>query len=173
MIEAFQTDRLAGERLSPEHFDLLCRMHQDLQVMATLGGQRTHEQTRQFLQTNLDHWDQHGYGLWIVRDRTDGRFAGRGGLRHIQVGGGNEVEVSYALLAEFWGRGLAGEIAAALVQLAFGPLQLANVVCYTLPANRASQRVMEKVGFHYERDVVYAELPHVFYRLFSPNRNHV
>jgi RimJ/RimL family protein N-acetyltransferase len=31
--------------------------------------------------------------------------------------------------------------------------------------NRASRRVMEKLGFEYEREVVHANLPHVLYRL--------
>jgi RimJ/RimL family protein N-acetyltransferase len=168
MIETFQTDRLTAERLAAGHFDLLCRMHQDPQVMATLGGLRTEEQSRQFLQSNLDHWGRYGYGLWIFRDRINGRFAGRGGLRQVHVGGHDEVEVSYALLAEFWGRGLATEMAKALIRLAFGPLQLASVVCYSLPSNRASQRVMAKTGFRYERDIAHAELRHVFYRLFAP-----
>jgi RimJ/RimL family protein N-acetyltransferase len=39
------------------------------------------------------------------------------------------------------------------------------VVCFTLTTNRASQRVMEKAGFEYERDIVHAGLPHVFYRI--------
>ena len=44
-------------------------------------------------------------------------------------------------------------------------LQRLDLVCFTLPTNRASQHVMEKVGFRYERDGLYKNLPHVFYRL--------
>jgi RimJ/RimL family protein N-acetyltransferase len=40
-----------------------------------------------------------------------------------------------------------------------------DLVCFTLTTNHASQRVMEKVGFRYERDVLHAGLPHVLYRL--------
>ena len=35
-------------------------MYLDTQTMATLGGTRTPEQTAQYLQTHLDHWDEHG-----------------------------------------------------------------------------------------------------------------
>ena len=38
-------------------------------------------------------------------------------------------------------------------RVAFGPLGLADVVSFTLPDNRASRRVMEKLGFAYERDI--------------------
>jgi [ribosomal protein S5]-alanine N-acetyltransferase len=38
-------------------------------------------------------------------------------------------------------------------------------VAFTLPDNVASRRVMEKVGFRYEREVEHVDLPHVLYRL--------
>ena len=38
---------------------------------------------------------------------------------------------------------------------------------WTLPTNLASQRVMEKLGFRYERDFEFAGLRHRFYRLVA------
>lgn len=32
---------------------------------------------------------------------------------------------------------------------------MADLVCFTLTTNRASQQIMEKAGFEYERDVFY------------------
>jgi RimJ/RimL family protein N-acetyltransferase len=83
----------------------------------------------------------------------------------VTIGGRDEVEVGYGLVAEFWGQGLATEIAAASVQTGFEVLGLPDLVCFTLTTNMRSQRVMEKVGFRYERDGEHAGLPHVFYRL--------
>ncbi|MBI3411504.1 MAG: GNAT family N-acetyltransferase [Planctomycetes bacterium] len=164
-IDSFRTERLLANRITFDDFDDLCRMYQDPAVMATLAGVRTPEATRQYLQSNLNHWEQHGYGLWSMRDPADGRFLGRGGLRNLQVDGVTEVEVSYAVCAEFWRKGFATEMARAYVQVAFEKLDLDNVVCFTLPTNAGSRRVIEKVGFLYERDFIHADLPHVFYRL--------
>ena len=69
------------------------------------------------------------------------------------------------MVADRWGQGLATEMAEAAVDAALRKLQLASLVAFTLPSNKASSRVMEKVGFSYERDIVYADLPHVLYRL--------
>ena len=172
MIETFHTDRLLAERLRPEHFVELRLMHRDPRVMATLapagapnGGVLSDEETRQFLRSHLDHWDRHGFGLWVFRDRADDRFVGRAGLHSTNVGGDEEVELAYALMAEYWGRGLATEMAEAIMAVAFERLRMKEVVCFTLTTNRASQRVMDKAGFEYERDIVHAGLPHVFYRL--------
>jgi RimJ/RimL family protein N-acetyltransferase len=168
MIDTFETARLTAERLRPSHVEELDAMHRDARVMATLSGTRTREQTERFLHESLAHWDEHGYGLWIFRDRSDGVFVGRAGIRHVDVGGNHEVELAYALRFEYWNRGLATELAQALLNTAWRDLNLDNLVCFTLTTNLRSRRVMEKVGFVYERDVVHGELPHALYRMFRP-----
>ena len=140
-------------------------MHRDPAVMTTLGGLRSDEETASYLRDNLDHWDRYGYGMWLFRDVENGRFVGRAGLRNTRVGGGDEVELAYALVAEYWNRGLATEMALAILRLAFEQLGLTDIVCFTLPTNLASRRVMEKAGFEYERDIVHADQPHVLYRI--------
>lgn len=154
-IDTITTPRLTAERFRPEHYDLLCRLHRDPVVMATLGGVRSDETTREFLDENVAHWESHGFGLWILRDRATGEFAGRAGLKWIHVGGAMEIELGYTFLQPYWGRGLATEIAQASVDAAFGPLALENIVCFTLTTNYASQRVMAKVGFVFEREIVH------------------
>jgi [ribosomal protein S5]-alanine N-acetyltransferase len=164
-ITVFRTDRLIAARLRVEDLHELCQMHKDPRVMATLGGLRSDEQTQHFLHDNLRRWDRHGYGLWMFRRQADGRFVGRGGLRHVHVGGHDEVELAYAVMAEFWGSGLATEMAKAIVTIAFEHLRMMDIVALTLPTNMASRSVMEKVGCTFERDIVHAGLPHVLYRI--------
>ena len=165
LLETLSTPRLIGDRLRIEHFDLLCKMHQDPKVMATLAGVRSNEETQLILQENLQHWERHGFGLWVFRDKIDNRFVGRAGLRHVHVEGNDEVELAYALMSEFWGKGLATEIGETILKVGFEQLKLPEVVCFTMTTNFASQRVMQKLGFQYERDFIRANLPHVFYRL--------
>src|SRR5437879_1396450 len=103
-LDSFRTDRLSAERLRPEHFGDYWRMYSDPRVTATLGGVRSEEETRVFLQKGLEHWERHGFGLWIFRDLTEGQFVGRAGLRYAAVDGKDEVELAYALMSEYWGR---------------------------------------------------------------------
>jgi hypothetical protein len=51
------------------------------------------------------------------------------------------------------------------LKIGFERLKFREIASWTLPINRASQRVMEKLGFRYERDFEFAGLPHLFYRL--------
>lgn len=165
LIETFHTHRLIATCLRAEDHDNLCRMHQDATVMATLAGIRSDDETRRMLDKELEHWHQYGFGLWAFTDKQDGQFVGRGGLRKTHVCGNDEVELAYALMPEYWGKGLASEMAQASLQVGFEQLGLVDVVCFTMTTNYASQRVMQKMGFKYERDFVRADLPHVFYRL--------
>ncbi len=164
-VETFSTDRLIAWRLRIDDFDEICRMHRDPRVMATLGGVRDEEETRQYFSRNLDHWDTHGYGPWMFHDKAGDGFVGRAGLRKVALGGCNEIEVGYALLEEWWGRGLATEMARAILEVGFNRLGMENIVCFTLTTNRASQRVMQKAGFEFERDIVHADRPHLLYRV--------
>ncbi len=132
--------------------------------MATLGGLRPDDETTRYLQDNLAHRDQYGYGIWVFKN-DNGRLVGRAGLRNTRVGGDDRVQLAYALAVEYWNRRMATEVAKAILKLAFKRLGLTNIVCFTLATNRMSQRVMEKAGFAYERDVVYAGLPSVLYRI--------
>jgi [ribosomal protein S5]-alanine N-acetyltransferase len=167
--EHFETGRLRAYRLRPEHFALLLAMHQDAVTMASLGGVRSEEQTRGYLQRFLEHWEENGFGMWLLYDR-DQHFVGRAALRRMELDGQMEVEVGCALLAPFWNKGLASEIVRALVELALGPLGLPDMVGFALPANVASIRILEKLGFRYEKDIIHAERRHVLYRLTRDQR---
>jgi RimJ/RimL family protein N-acetyltransferase len=160
-----ETARLVLTRLTEADLPDLTAMHTDPQVMATLGGLRTPEELAALHRRLFATWEDYGFGLWVARRREDGRFVGRGGLRRVQVGGRDEVEVSYALVPAFWGQGLATELAVAAVRVGFEVLGLPELVCFTLLTNARSRRVMEKAGFRYERDVEHAGLPHALYRL--------
>jgi ribosomal-protein-alanine N-acetyltransferase len=153
--DRFTTERLRAERLTTDHLSEVRRMHSDPAVMAQLWGVRTEEQTAAYMDRNLRHWADHGFGLWILREGGGGAPVGRAVLRHLTIDGMDEVEIGYAFYQPYWGRGLATEIAARCVGLAEHELRLAEIVGLTDPANLASRHVLEKVGLTYERDCVH------------------
>lgn len=132
--------------------------------MAYLGGVRDEAQTRDYLARNLAHWAEHDVGLYILRDASTLEVVGRACLRHLPLAGADEVEVGYGFYPAVWGRGLATEIARALVALGWETLGLSTVVALTDRDNQASRRVMLKAGLRYERDLLFHDLPHVLFR---------
>ena len=107
------------------------------------------------------HWREHGFGYWLFRE--DGQLVGRGGLQRALVEEDEEVEAGWAVHGDLWGRGYATEIGRIALAHA-AELGLSRIVAFTMPDNRASRRVMEKLGMTYERDFERAGLPHVLYR---------
>ena len=164
-LDRIETERLVGERLREEHLDYLRTQDSDRDVMATLGGVRSENETWENLWNGLEHWERNGFGPWVFHVRETGEAVASAALRRVEIEGQPEVEVGYRVAAAWWGRGIATEMASALVGIARDRLGLAEIVAFTLPFNLASRRVMEKVGFTYERDIEWAALPHVLYRL--------
>jgi RimJ/RimL family protein N-acetyltransferase len=153
-MDRFTTERLIAERLREDHLTDLVALHLDPEVSRYIGGVRTPEATKQYLAAAMTHWDQHGFGLWALRTQA-GEFAGRAGIRHAIVDGAQEFEILYTVTREFWGRGFASEIAAALTGIARSQLQLPSLIGFVVAGNDASCRVLEKCGFTSERTMLF------------------
>jgi RimJ/RimL family protein N-acetyltransferase len=110
------------------------------------GTVGTLEDTRRLLDRKRRHFEEHGFGMMAVVDRGDGAVIGYAGLQRLEDG--PEVEIGYYLGRRAWGRGLATELAHALVDRAFGDLELRRLVAVVRPENEASKRVLAKAGLH-------------------------
>jgi RimJ/RimL family protein N-acetyltransferase len=164
MSAEFETERLLVEPLDfAVHEEELAALHADARVMANLGGTRSREENRAWIEKNVRHADENGFGVFVFRDRLTRQFVGRGAIRHVEVDGSAEIEVGYTVVAELWGQGLATEMGAWLVSHAT-KRGLPELVAFTLPQNSASRRVIEKLEFAFEREVVWEGSPHVLYR---------
>jgi len=75
------------------------------------------------------------------------------------------VEVAYRLARAAWGKGIATEAAGALVAHALLTLVLPRVVAVTYPDNRASQRVLDKLGFERRGLIEYKGVEAMFHVL--------
>jgi RimJ/RimL family protein N-acetyltransferase len=124
------------------------------------------------------HWDEHGFGQWVLELPGEASFIGVVGLDTVayEARFTPAVEVAWRLARSYWGHGYATEAATAALDYGFGQLGLPEIVAVTVPANQRSRRVMERLGmtripeddFDHPR---LAEGPlrrHVLYRLSNP-----
>jgi ribosomal-protein-alanine N-acetyltransferase len=148
------TARLRGLPLSETDFDDLLELHRDELVLSAFGADpATAAETREFLERKLAHWREHGFGIWMFRDAA-GAFVGRCGIHRWAFDGREEVELGYIVRSDLWSHGYATEIGTAVVNHAFSELALSALVGFTRPDNVRSRRVLEKLGFAYERTFV-------------------
>lgn len=94
-----------------------------------------------------EFWREHGYGVFVVLDKTNDRFVARvGALVTPETG---RIEIAWSTMPEAWGKGYAPEATEAAIEFTFGRSNLDVLDCYLRPDNVASRRVAEKVGFRY------------------------
>jgi RimJ/RimL family protein N-acetyltransferase len=163
-MDTFTTRRLAAERLQRAHLADLIALHLDPEVSRYLGGVRSAAVTKAYVTANIAHWDRYGFGLWVLKTRG-GEFAGRAGLRHIDIGGVDEIELAYTLKRALWGQGLASEVAVALVDIGLSRLRLPSLIGVASVGNLASRRVLEKSGLAFEGGAIYQGEEVVVYRI--------
>lgn len=130
-----------------EDVEDLLHIFTDPKVMASFGGillQRA--EMEQWVQRNLQHQEQYGYGLFSVLLKRDGRLIGDCGLERMEVGASFETELGYDFRSDYWKQGLATEAAVAVRDYAFHTLRLPRLISLIHIGNLASRRVAEKVG---------------------------
>lgn len=112
---------------------------------------------RSFNSINLG-WQQHPVSDigWVITLKGDGQLIGWCGAGTAE--GSNEAELVYSLGKPYWSQGYATEAARALVRFGFERVGWERIVAAIIPGNVASRRVLEHLGFVYEKDVNYYEM---------------
>ncbi len=122
------------------------------------------------------HLDARGFGLWAAEVPGVAPFIGFVGLSVPRFDAPFTpcVEVGWRLAAEHWGHGYATEAARLALRYGFEVVGLEEIVSFTVPANRRSTAVMERIGMWRDADgdFEHPALPegdslrlHVLYRL--------
>jgi len=164
MHPVLETARLRLRPPTMQDLEEFGRLTSDPEVMRYLGkGVRTREETVSVLTAAIEHWDRHGFGIFVVEDLHEGTFLGRCGLRYFQ--NTPEVELSYSFGRPAWGKGIASEAAKASMQFGFDRLRLERIIAIAMPENIGSRKVMEKLGMHYEKNATYFGSDHVYYAI--------
>ena len=109
------------------------------------------DSTREQIEWFRRQWAEEGLGHWAVEELFTGRLIGRIGLlRHhdwpLEL---SPVEVGWVLDERWWGRGLATEAGRASMELWREHLPDERLISITLPENRRSRAVMERLGLTY------------------------
>lgn len=162
------TERLILRPFMAADGEMLHTLYGDPRVMAIRKiGPQSRAQSDAQLAEILRHWRKHGFGLYAVFDKAGGTFIGECGLRHIEPDD-DEIELSYGLIPEAWGRGYATEASAAVLAQGFGELGLTTIYAIARSDNVRSHRVMQKLGMHLVEEIDKGEKRIVRYAIDSP-----
>jgi RimJ/RimL family protein N-acetyltransferase len=150
-----ETDRLLLREFVLEDVEEFFRMVSDPDVTRYTGdGGKTLEEARKGLEERLFRdYRKYGYGRWAAVDKPSGKVIGFAGLKYLDEVA--EVDLGYRFFKEYWGQGLATEASRAILAYGFDTLQLKRIIGIADIENEASLRVLEKVGFKFEKFTTY------------------
>lgn len=143
-----KTERLILREWRDEDVAPFAALNADQTAMRFMPGVMTLDETRALVEQLRAHFAQHGFGRWAVEAPGVAPFIGFVGL-HWQTFDAPftpAVEVGWRLAPAFWGKGYATEAARAALRYGFEDLNLDQIVSFTVPANKPSWAVMERIG---------------------------
>ena len=145
------TDRLILRPLSLQDWEAYAASWADPKMTAFIGGtprDRTTSWAKFAAAAGM--WSLIGYGYWSFIERKTETFLGNGGLaRHERGLAGLDgfPEAGWAFTPDAWGRGLATEAMAAVLDWSDKVLRAPETRCIIDPGNEASMRVAEKLDY--------------------------
>jgi len=109
---------------------------------------------------HLQHWEKHGFGLWLITDPASGEAVGWVGSSHPDYVPQltNEIEIACSLRRPFWGRGIATEAAQAAGSAALEHLRPKRLISLIDEQNLRSVAVAKRLGMHDLGPVEHGEL---------------
>ena len=154
VIPTLETARLSLRPMTVGDVDALLSIFGDPQVMASFGELPfSHERMLGWVNRNLAHQTEHGYGLFSVILKSSDLLIGDCGLEIMQMEGEPAAELGYDFRSEYWDQGYATEAASAVRDYAFQTLGLTRLISLIRVGNHASKRVAEKVGMQFQSEV--------------------
>ncbi len=158
-----ETERLILREWQAADLPFFAAMNQDVQVMEfMLKPQLTFDETLDFYNRIITHFEEHGFGLFACELKETQEFMGFIGLSipNFEAHFTPCVEIGWRLARKFWGKGYATEGATAVLKYGFEVLHLPEMVSFASLGNARSMHVMDKIGMHREsRDDFVLPLP--------------
>lgn len=144
-----ETERLLFREITLDDLEAMFRLHADPVVQRYTGEAvvKSRVEMKKAIETRINNYRKYGYGRWATVLKSDKQFVGWAGLAYLPEF--DEIDLGYRFLPEYWGLGIATEASEAILEYGFNELGLKKIVAIAMKENKASIRVLEKVGMEF------------------------
>ena len=125
----------------------------------------------QFLHTKLEQIRTGAGYHWAARSKKDGQFIGAVNLNPIR--GTSRLQIGAQLKRDYWSQGFASELLQRLVEFGIHELHLPAVYGVFEKENSASRRLLEKLGFVFEKSFQEKEVEVEVHKYTAPGSHPV
>ncbi len=153
-MKVIETERLILRCLGTDDAAFIFRLVNEPSWLQYIGdkGIRTLQDAENYIRSGpVEMYGRLGFGLYLVELRDGGEPLGICGL--IKREALEFVDLGFAFLPDHWRKGYAYEAAAAALSYGRNVLGLARILAIVSPDNHPSSRLLEKLGFRFERMV--------------------
>lgn len=155
-----ETDRVILRDWAHDDLEHFARINEDHLVMEYYPSRLDEEASARLMANFQEHIDQKGYGFFAAEEKGTGTFMGFAGLAAVpeNMPFAPAIELAWRFDYDFWGKGLATEVARALISYGFDDLKLDSIVAYCLNDNIRAIPALETLGFAHKasKDFKYA-----------------
>lgn len=161
-----ETERLILRNLTVDDIDNLTELDSDPKVMKYINGGTAISRmaiANDFLPYAMSYYDKSdNFGFWAIVERQS-QFIGWIFLRpevdfqllqQLNLAEPGAVELGYRLRQLSWNKGYTTEVAQALIDKSFTESKTNKIVAWALAENKASTRVMEKIGLELQSEYI-------------------
>lgn len=152
MEVVIETPRLCLRLLTPDDAAFILELLNSPGWLQYIGdrGVKTRSDAEAYIGERIvKSYMDNGFGLYLMALKDGQMPIGMCGL--IRRPGLDDIDIGFALLPQYAGQGYAFEAAAAVMDFARNELKIPRIVAITLPANKASISLLEKIGLRFER----------------------
>ncbi|OXM87734.1 GNAT family N-acetyltransferase [Paenibacillus rigui] len=110
------------------------------------------DQVKGWIERNLHHYREWGFGRWVVTLKDCGRMIGDCGIVKAVINGKTENDLGYIIDHAYWEQGYGYEAAKACLEYGFEVAKLDRLVANMAYDHTASRRVAEKLGMTLETE---------------------
>ena len=153
-MKVIETDRLILRWLNADDAAFILELMTDPSWLKFIGNKdvKTIEDARSnILNKHVEMYNRLGFGLYLTELKEDGVPIGICGL--IKRDALEDVDLGFAFLPGFRGKGYAYEAAAAAIEYGKNILGLNRLAAITVQGNDASIKLLKKLGFQFEKIV--------------------
>lgn len=148
---SLETDRLIVRPITFDDAPFILTLLNEPSFLRYIGDKqvRTVEDARQYILNGpVASYERHGFGLCLMELRESNTPVGMCGiLKREEL---PDPDIGFALMPDFWNKGLAFEAAAAVLKDARERLKLNRILAITSLDNDASINLLERLGFSFE-----------------------
>lgn len=144
----FQSEHYSVRPLFASDDEIYTAIHGSAEVMQFIRPAKSREACIELVQEHIElNKELAPFGRWVIEDKTTGKAIGTYVIVPTDTAG--KWQLGYALIPEYWGKGISTEITGACIQWLKSTALISTIYAITEQEHHASQKVLEKNGFRW------------------------